>query len=334
MTVADSPVEWTPETGFGDRTVDEFRAVFLKQEEDGQRILFPYERSNDVREECQKAGMYYVSFLDDYPMRTRMLFPMNRLALTLEGDLVEEEKQQPTIAEALQNNEEGQQGSSLQIVQYFLQPFLMETPTLYLLLLAGPKPKYISSIEVLKVYFSVVHMLQASKLPFCEADVFKNALECREFELQQTINFMQGHLFRTSEYQNVFGTLDTTAITSLRQFMVQYTLRTIMIIERFLIRVFAGRFTLVNKVLLSTGRVCTNLDEDQRKYLRESIQFWTSEYESLFTQIPMFKRENDSFPGQLPSRDAILEKISTSDNCEEWFSLYGFWFMLATQYID
>jgi hypothetical protein len=334
MTVSDSPLQWTPETGFGDRTIDEFRAVFLKHEEGGKHIGFPYERTNEVREECQKAGMYYVAFLDDYPMRSRMLFPMNRLAMTLEGDLVDDEKQQPTIAEALQNNEEGQQGSSMQIIQYFLQPFLMETPTLYLLLLAGPKPKYISSIEVLKVYFSVVHMLQASKLPFCETEVFNNALECREFELGQTINFLQGHLFRTSEYQNIFGTLDPTAITSLRQFMVQYTLRTIMIIERFFIRVFAGRLTVANKVLLSTGRVCTNPDEDQRKYLHESIKFWTSEYESLFTQIPMFKRESESFPGYLPPRDSILEKISTNENSDEWFSLYGFWFMLATQYID
>jgi len=332
MTIADTTREWTPETGFGDSTIDEFRAVFLKRDEDG-RIGFAYEKSHEVREQCSKAGLYVVDFLDDYPMRTRMLFPMNRLAMTLEGDLLDEEKQQPTIAEALQNNEEGQQGSSMQIVQYFLQPFLMETPTLYLLLLAGPKTDYISSIEVLKVYISVVHMIQASKLPFCETEVFKNALECREFELGQTINFVQSKLFRASEYQNIFGTLEEKAVSSLHQFMVQYTLRTIMIIERFLIRVFAGRFTQANKVLLSTGRVCMNLDQDQRRYLQETIAFWTSEYESLFTQIPMFKNDNESFPGYLPSRANLLEKISTSEKSEEWFSLYGFWFMLATQYI-
>lgn len=333
MTIAEESPSWSPENGFTNPKIDAFRQIFLTRDSSGEYVSFDYGRLRDVRGECERAGLYQVDFLDNYPMRSKLLFPMNRLAMTFEGEVVDEEKQQPTVAEALQNNEEGQLGASIQIIQYFLQPFLMETPTLYLLLLAGPKPKYISSIEVLKLYFSVVHMIQASKLPFCDDEVFKSALECREYELEQMINFVQGHLFRTCEYQNIFGTHDATAVSGLHLFMIQYTLRTIMVIERFLIRIFAGRYTTENLVLLSTGRVCIELGEDQRKYLKESVDFWISEYESVFNRIPVFQLGHQSFPGNLPSRESLLEKISSSDNFGEWFSVYGFWFMMATQYI-
>ena len=321
--------QWTGQTGFSNASIaDTFKGVFFEDTPEG--LTFSPAQLATTKDKCRKDNVYFPEFIENKRAIAEMLFPMNRQLY----DFVDGKKEAvPSLGERLQEDEETIAQADVVIIQFFLQPAWMETPALFLMFNAGAKPKYVSTIEVIRLYMNVVKIIEDGLSSVVDQSKYRHAVQEREREISETADFVHMHLFSTAEYQTVFQDLNEETLQCLNQFMVQYTLRFIMVIERFLIRVFDGGFTIANQSLQSNGRVCVAPDETQRASVKESTAIWAKLHEEIFGADKRFSLDTEPTLGYLPPRKQFLEKVEAGDETGAWFSLYTYWLLLATQYV-
>jgi hypothetical protein len=326
---------WDPENGFGDTRQSAYRAKLLECK-DGKES-FPYGRQEALSAIFAKAGDYFPSFVcSDYPIKNRF-FPMNLKGVRIFGmELTPEveKEEEPTFAELVMGNQEFVRQCQEFFVSQNCQIGLIETPILYLLFLAGETPKFVSTAEVIRLYWTVICMIEANELPIHPDErVLAKALEIRNREFNEVSAFCLKHLQSHPEFQSLVKEEDEKAKQDLTMFLLQYTVRMIQVMERYLIRIFDGRFTNQNSVLISSGKILTTYSAEELLALQEMSRAWVSCYEEAFGIEEPYSLENPEPLGFLPSRKLLKDKFETTlEPCLD-YSVYVLWFAYAYQYI-
>jgi hypothetical protein len=327
--------KWDPNNGFGDARQAAYRAKLLECKDGNES--FPYGRQEFLSAAFAKAKEYFPSFVcSDYPIKNRF-FPMNLKGIRIFGQeiLPEAEKEdEATFAELIMGNET----FALRCQEFFVtqncQIGLMETPILYLLFLAGESPKFVSTAAVIRLYWTIICMIEANDLPIHPDErVMAKALQIRNQEFEETSLFCLTKLQSTPEFQSLLKEEDEKAKSNLSMFLLQYTIRTIQVMERFLIRIFDGRFTDQNSILLSSGKIQTTHSTEEVKVLQELCESWVNCYEVAFGSEEPYSLENPEPLGFLPSRKPLKDKLETSSEPCLDYSVYVLWFAYAYQYI-
>ncbi len=324
---------WSPENGFGVSEIDRHRKFLLQETDTG--ILFPWGTQVDLKIKSKEEKCYFPEFLTTTQSLVNRFFPMNAKNWSLEEKPSSDEKSQVSFIDYVMGSAEFQVEVENFFVLHTLQSAFIETPTLLLMLVAGKREKFISITEVIKIYWSVIVVVEGNQLPLqSDERVLANAITKRNREFQLTTTFFKNQLFTHACFQNLFVEQNEKDMLELHEFFLQYTLRMIQIMEKYLIRVFEGRFTEENSVLLCTGRIVEPETEDQIKIASEYVLTLVSCFEDSYAnQEPFFLESSDQL-GFLPNRKDILDRIAKSKTPFVDYSYYLLWFVYATRYLQ
>lgn len=324
---------WSPQNGFGVSEIDQYRKFLLQETDTG--ILFPWGTQIDLKIKCKEEKRYFPEFITSTQSLVNRFFPMNAKDWSLEKPSESEEKSQVSFIDYVMGND----GFRLEVENFFvlhtLQSAFIETPTLLLMLIAGQREKFVSITEVIKIYWSVIVLVEANQLPLqSDERVLASAITKRNREFHLTTTFFKNQLFTHARFQNLFVEQNEKDLLELHEFFLQYTLRMIQIMEKYLIRVFDGRFTEENSVLLCTGRIFEPKTEEQIKIASEFVLTLVSCFENTYAnQAPFFLESSDQL-GFLPNRKDILDRIASSKTPFVDYSHYLLWFVYATRYLQ
>ena len=325
---------WSPKDGFGVSAIDHYRK-FLLQETDTE-ILFPWGTQVDLKIKSKEQERYFPEFIATTQSLVNRFFPMNAKEWSLEKPSPEsDDKKQVSFIDYVMGSAELQVEVENFFVMHTLQSAFIETPTLLLMLIAGKREKFISITEVIKIYWSVIVVVEGNQLPLqSDERVLASAITKRNQEFQLTTTFFKNQLFTHACFQNLFVEQNEKDLLELHEFCLQYTLRMIQIMEKYLIRVFDGRFTEENSVLLCTGRIFKPETEDQIKVASDYVLTLVSCFENIYAnQEPFFPEASDQL-GFLPNRKTILDRIANSKIPFVDYSYYLLWFVYATRYLQ